>query len=93
MGKDPHERALKKYFSRHAFGELNYNQMIQEYGEHIEALEYAHKQKRERQREYTDLEKKYLHENPLWHEKKFIGSKEFCCTARGLSPPLVDLNV
>jgi len=90
QGKDPHARALKKYFARTAFGELNYNDMIAEFGERIEALEYGHAQKLKKRREYSGREKKYLTDNPLWHEKKFIGSKEFVLEARGLSPPQVD---
>jgi len=90
-GKDPHERALKKYFSRFKYEERNYNDMIKRFGDKIEALETAHAKKRDKVIcTYSDHEKKYLTENPLWHEQKFIGSKEFCLESRGLSPPLVD---
>jgi len=90
-GKDPHKRALKKYFSRFKYEERNYNDMIKQFGDKIDALETAHAKKRDKVTyTYSDHEKKYLTENPLWHEQKFIGSKEFCTESRGSSPPLVN---
>jgi len=92
-GKDPHERALKKYFSRFKYDEHSYNDMIKLFGEKIEALESAHAKKREDgKHKFSKHEKKYLKENPLWHEKKFIGSKEFRLEMRGMSPPLEDFG-
>ena len=88
-GKDPHKRALKKYFSRFKYDERNYTQMLKSFGEEIEALEAAHAKKREiSTHKYSKHETKYLAENPLWHAKKFIGSKEFCTEMRGPSPPI-----
>jgi REP element-mobilizing transposase RayT len=84
-GKHPHQRALKKYFSRNKFDERNYTDMIAMFGEKIESLEAAHAKKREdRKYKYSKHERKYLNENPIWHEKKFIGDKEFCKKMRGL---------
>ena len=88
-GKDPHERALKRYFSRYNDGEHTYNDMIKLFGEKIKNLEVAYEIKKDkRAQKYSKHERKYLKENPIWHEKKFIGSKEFCQKMRGLSPPI-----
>jgi len=89
QGKDPHERALKKYFSRFKYDERTYDDMIRLFGEKIETLEKAHVKRRDDNKyKYSKHEKKYLNENPIWHEKQFIGSKGFCLEMRGLSPPL-----
>jgi len=93
-GRDPHERALKKYFSRFKYEERNYNDMINQFGDKIQALEVAHAKRREKSTHiYSGHEKKYLTENPLWHEQKFIGSKEFRSESRGLAPPLADSGI
>ena len=90
-GKDPHERALKKYFARFKGDERTYDEMIKTFGDKIESLEAAHAKKTlDKEHQYTKHEKKYLFENPLWHEQKFIGSKEFRAEMRGLDPPMED---
>ena len=87
-GKDPHERALKKYFSRFKYDERTYDDVIKLFGDKINTLEAAHTRKHEdRKYKFSRHEKKYLTENAIWHEKKIIGSKEFCQEMRGLSPP------
>ena len=56
QGKDPHERALKKYFSRFKYDERNYTDMIKQFGDKIEALERAHSIKRDQAAyEYSNL--------------------------------------
>jgi len=88
-GQDPHARSLKKYFSRFKYEERNYTDMMNKFGDKIEALEKAHALKKvKRDRKYTHHEKKYLVENPLWHKKKFIGDREFVNEARGLDAPI-----
>jgi len=90
-GKDPHERALKKYFSRFKYDERTYTDMIKQFGDKIEHLEVAHAIKMKNVTHvYSDHEKKYLNENLLWGCTKFIGSKEFRSEMRGLSPPVTD---
>jgi len=42
QGKDPHERALRKYFSRFKYDERTYTDMIKQFGDKIEHLEVAH---------------------------------------------------
>jgi len=91
QGKDPHERALKKYFSRFKYDERTYTDMIKQFGDSIENLEVTHAIKMKNVTHvYSDHEKKYLNENLLWGCTKFIGSKEFRAEMRGLSPPIED---
>ena len=91
QGKDPHERALKKYFSRFKYDERTYTDMIKQFGDNIEHLEVIHAIKMKTVTHvYSDHEKKYLNENLLWGCTKFIGSKEFRSEMRGLSPPVTD---
>ena len=93
-GKDPHERALKKYFVRYNDGERTYNVMIELFGKKIDNLEAAQARKREQfSHKYSKHEQKYLKENPLWHEKKFIGSKKFCQEMRGSPPPIESVEI
>jgi len=90
-GKDPHQRALKKYFSRFKYDERTYTDMIKQFGDRIEHLEVAYAIKMKKVTHiYSDHEKKYLNENLLWSCTKFIGSKEFRAEMRGLSPPVTD---
>ena len=91
QGKDPHERALKRYFSRFKYDERTYTDMIKQFGDNIEHLEVIHAIKMKTVTHvYSDHEKKYLNENLLWGCTKFIGSKEFRAEMRGLSPPVTD---
>jgi len=88
-GKDPHQRALMKYFSRLKYDERTYDDIIKEFGKKIEHLEvqYAIKVKNV-EHTYSKHEKKYLTENLLWSCTKFIGTKEFRAEMRGLDPPI-----
>ena len=90
-GKHPNSRALKKYFTKFKYDERTYDDMEKQFGNKIESLEKAYAIKKSKYTyTYSKHEKKYLEENPLWHEKKFIGDKTFVNECRGVSPPILN---